>query len=352
MDQKPVNKQISSILIPMPQYIKAQLRAQEEQRKLYGHVRDIIHADFQGQKFVAVGHRLFHSEKWKTFPDFLFDYIKNIFGSDWGNAELAEPLMERHQIMQWYQHVWDLRRQQQPDKVGRYDAVPDGISAAYLLLSYDLYLLSHHSSLQKHLVKRLKQPTQFQGARYELFVASTLIRAGCEIAFEDEEDETRKHVEFIATHKTTNQRVAIEAKSKHRHGILGFQTPNPPVDQTKANVRGLIEDAVNKSPADPLIIFVELNFPPTDIGNVTWLEDVKADVHAVTKKRNGVAPFDLLVFSNIPHHYGMAGSTDPVKLFYMYEPVSPRASGVRREIIDAIEIATKQYGTIPNEFPE
>lgn len=67
---------------------------------------------------------------------------------------------------------------------------------AYLLLSYDLYLIRHHGALQKIIIERLKWEDQFQGTRHEIFAAATCIRAGFEIAYEDETDRIKKHPEF------------------------------------------------------------------------------------------------------------------------------------------------------------
>ena len=65
---------------------------------------------------------------------------------------------------------------------------------------------------------------QFQGVRYELFVAATCIRAGFDIAYEDETDKTKKHPEFVATHRLTGQKISVEAKRRHRQDILGFNS--------------------------------------------------------------------------------------------------------------------------------
>jgi len=338
---------------PIPLRLKKKLENEEKNRRLYGEVKDIIHEDFQGKKVIAVGNKLMSSKNWKTFPDFLFDYIREVLGSNWGEEELKKPLSERHQIIQWYQYVLESRLKQKPNEAGLYEAMPDRITSAFLLLAYDLYLLSHNSQLQSKVIQRLKQPSQFQGARYELFVASTLIRAGCDLIFEDESDSTTKHVEFTAIHRPTKQRIAVEAKSKHRDKILGFESKNLPVDETKVNVRGLIENAVKKAPSDPLVIFVELNLPPIqNINNLPWQNDIRSDINAVTQKRNGIPPFDLLIFSNIPHHYGKPNEKDPLKLFWIVEPISPKASRVLCDVINAIQIATKQYGSVPNDFPE
>lgn len=84
-------------------------KAQELQRqKQQGLGRPIISIDHKGYRFVAVGNRL-HYGKWKTFPDFLTDYIRQTLGGEWGNAEIAKPLAERHPIMQWYDKVCRLQ---------------------------------------------------------------------------------------------------------------------------------------------------------------------------------------------------------------------------------------------------
>ena len=57
-------------------------KAQELQRqKQQGLGRPIISIDHKGHRFIAVGNRL-HYGKWKTFPDFLADYIKQTLGGD------------------------------------------------------------------------------------------------------------------------------------------------------------------------------------------------------------------------------------------------------------------------------
>ncbi|MCC7293311.1 MAG: hypothetical protein IT449_14725 [Phycisphaerales bacterium] len=42
------------------------------------------------------------SSVWRTFLDFLGDYIKHVLTPAWGKAELAKPFERRHVIMQWY----------------------------------------------------------------------------------------------------------------------------------------------------------------------------------------------------------------------------------------------------------
>jgi hypothetical protein len=57
---------------------KADERIREEQQ---GHGRPIVAFQAHGQQLVAVGNKLHFSPKWKTFPDFLVDYVKCILDS-------------------------------------------------------------------------------------------------------------------------------------------------------------------------------------------------------------------------------------------------------------------------------
>lgn len=78
-------------------YAKERIR-QEQQ----GLGRPIIASRLNDHQIVAVGNTVHWSSRAKTFPDFLSEYIKRVFGADWGNAELAKPLDQRHTLLQWY----------------------------------------------------------------------------------------------------------------------------------------------------------------------------------------------------------------------------------------------------------
>lgn len=84
-------------------FVQHQLREAERARK-FGHVRPIISTDHQGYKFVAVGNQLHYSKSWKTFHDFLWNYIAGVVTKEWGDAELKKPFEERHPIVQWYHY--------------------------------------------------------------------------------------------------------------------------------------------------------------------------------------------------------------------------------------------------------
>ncbi len=56
---------------------------------------------------------------------------------------------------------------------------------SFLGLAYDLYLCAHNEEIPSELMRRLKDPSQFEGALYEAFVISIFARAGFQIEFED-----------------------------------------------------------------------------------------------------------------------------------------------------------------------
>ena len=78
---------------PIPSHIlkkviqrKEALELQRQQQQGLGN--QIISAEVNGTRFMAVNDRLMHSNSWRTFIDFLGDYIKLRIGGDWGNNEI------------------------------------------------------------------------------------------------------------------------------------------------------------------------------------------------------------------------------------------------------------------------
>jgi hypothetical protein len=134
--------------------------------------RPIIAAKIIDRQFVTVGETLYQSSRWKSFPDFLNDYIRSILDPAWGNAEIAKPFGERHPILQWYDTYCRYQRTfiHTPGVVC--NGVITGVVACYLGLAYNLYLLDHNVELQTRLVRRLKNVGNFQGAYYELMIAN------------------------------------------------------------------------------------------------------------------------------------------------------------------------------------
>jgi hypothetical protein len=135
---------------------------------------------------VAVGNSVYWSSKWKTFPDFLLDYMKRKLGAEWIKLELEKPAEEQHPLIRWGLRLFEYQKKtiKNPGEVS--GAPMTGVVSAYLGTAYSLYLLEHNVELQARLLGRLKNIGQFQGAYYELLVANVLIRAGFKLTLEDE----------------------------------------------------------------------------------------------------------------------------------------------------------------------
>ncbi len=270
---------------------------------------------------VASGDRINYSKKWKTFHDFLFDYLRMTVGNKWGATELDKEASERHPIIQWYISLCEFQKEhiKEPGKV--HSGICTGTVAAYLSLSYDLYLTRHHTLLQERLVNRLKIKDQFQGARYEVYVIAAFIKAGFEIAYEDETDRSRSHCEFTATHKNTGKKYAIEAKSRHRPGLLGCSGRPQNPEQIRLRVGRLLRSALAKEASEERIVFIDVNMPPQDVGPfaTSWFKPLMEEVIKVEKDTiNGKkAPPAYLIMTNHPYHYAGDDEPDPRKHFHL-----------------------------------
>jgi hypothetical protein len=266
------------------------MRIQRQRQQGLG--KPIVSAEVQGKRVVAVNNRLLHSGKWRTFHDFLVDYIKIAMGEDWGNAELAKPLEQRHPILLWYDHLCKQQWRYIQERGKVYPAPLSGAVGAYMHLAYDLYALDHNAELQEKLVGRLRDPDNFVGARYEVFVAATLIRAGFEIEFENEDDRSTSHCEFTATFKRTGRKFSVEAKRRASDRFrLGRQ----------------LNRALAKRADHTRILFIDINVP--DLAReATVPEQLDA---AITSLRafegrqinGGQLPEAYIVVTNNPCHH-------------------------------------------------
>ena len=209
---------------PLPPEVLLAIKQQEAQELIrqqqQGLGRPIIAAKVNDHQIVAIGNKIHYSKKWKTFPDFLSGYLKATIGAEWGNAEIAKPLAQRHPILQWYEEYCHYQR-----KYGIEGEIKEspmtGVVYCYMGLAYNLYLIKHNVELHERLLKRLKDPKQFQGAYYELMVANSLIRAGFNLELEDETDGASRHCEFSAVSQKTGKKYWVEAKMRAVIGLLG-----------------------------------------------------------------------------------------------------------------------------------
>jgi len=207
------------------------------------------------------------------------------------------------------------------------------------------------------LLHRLKIRDLFQGARHELFAEATCLRAGFSVAHENEKDGTRRHAEFTAKHKATGQLLSIEAKSKHRSGVLAVPGDREPHDRPSLRFAPLINDAVRKNPPHPLVIFLDTNLhfkaaerlysrQPDNSPSLL----MNSLLERVTREHGGKDPYTMIVFTNHPHHYAAKDELDPQKHLACVVPLDPPVE-VNSHALKSLYQAASIYGNIPNEFP-
>ena len=233
--------------------------------------------------------------------------------------------------------------------------VPDGMTGAYLSFAFNLFAIEDNSRLDDLLLRRLKHPEQFQGALHEIFVEATCLRAGFAIEREDERDPATRHAEFTATHKVTGERLSVEAKSKHRPGVLGQAGVAQPEGKLSLAYGRLINDAAAKKPKHPLVIFLDTNLPFRSAHHVYGENPAVPSrymtglLKRIRDEHGGQYPFVMLVFTNIPHHYAAPHEPDPPRQVHAMMTEPPDTN--RRKALEALYEGVLLYGNIPNEFP-
>ncbi len=318
----------------------------------YGSLRPIIHCEFQGMMHVAAYNRMYRG-KWKTFVDFLLDYIKMTFGKEWWSKQAGLPIENRSPVLIWAEkaYLFQKSHSNQPQPDGCYESEPNGPMFTYLSLAYDLFVLEDNHLLQKSLINRMKQSdiTNFWGARYEAKVAAILIKSGFNISYEDERDGTNKHPEFIATYRKTGEQIAVEAKKRNR-------TVVPPNEkEIRLGIVGLLKSAVSKFNNIPLVVFLELDLPPIH-GNLfqkPWFKELlESHEKAGVRDVDGKDLCNMIVFTNDP----VEDPTEPNKYpaHSDVETISmvPKASTTSSEPLYRIMSFVRKRALIPNWFDE
>lgn len=253
-------------------------------------------------------------KNWKTVPDFLHGYCRLVLGKQWYDAERAKPIGERHPIIEWDHAVgaFYMRHSQGLANGDLFSTIATGPVMAHLALSYDIYVMEHHGFLSPAFLDRLKDRHLFQGARYEAYVVASFIRAGFEITPEDEKDRTSTHCEFVAWHGS-GRRFSVEAKSRHREGILGRPGTSPPPEDIVADVASLLARALRKHAAHDRIVFIDVNVPPQrgPLLESDWFKRAARQLQRLERQTVAPVPPAFVFFTNQPYHYVATEAPEP-----------------------------------------
>lgn len=174
--------------------------------------------------------------------------------------------------------------------------------------------MDHNVELQERLIKRLKDPANFQGAFYELVVANILIRAGFTLTLEDETDGESKHCEFAAVSKRTGKRYWVEAKMRSVIGILGkTEKDGGPEGNPMSRLIPHLNQALAKPAADERLVFIDLNDEPKFDANhkPAWHDKAVARLERYEEKELEVGKTAYVFVTNVGFHRQLDGLPQP-----------------------------------------
>jgi hypothetical protein len=264
----------------------------QRQPSAFGGARSPLDQQIDGMRIVMAGPQIFGIPSTWTFHEFLLSYGNSQLGADWIIANAVNHQLVTHLL----NGIAGIRPTGIRD--GKLlGATMNGDLFAFLSFAYDLFTLADNAEVQRSLFARLRRSDQYQGARYEMFVAASLLRAGFQIAFEDESDSTTSHCEFTATSKQTNHSFSVEAKSRHR------KSPDSDDNTTlQAGMYRLMQPALAKNVSHDRIIFADVNLPPDDkpVFQQSWHQEVAATLNQLEQKQreNDPWPQAIIFFTN------------------------------------------------------
>ncbi len=187
-------------------------RAEESIRQQQqGYGKSIISMFHQGNRFVAVGSKVFWNQNWRVFPDFLFHFLKETLGLEWGAR--AQKAKSPHPIFRWLAKI-DGQTAKHTTAEGHIEARPlVGFVSCTLHLAYALYSIAHNDKIPNRLLRRLRDPMTSMPAYYEALVGAALAVAGFEITNAETRATSTPTPEFRARSKSSGKIYEVEARA-------------------------------------------------------------------------------------------------------------------------------------------
>ena len=301
----------------------------------------------------SIWNAIHYRPKDEHLHEFIVLAMQWTLGENWFNEQMGKPLEERHIIMKWLQarYIYLTEAMKNGAKIGQHIAAT-GEVRELVSLAADMYYLQLTRELPKSLVKRLKDYTEFQGARYELAVAAALVRVGFEIHWTNVVKGQKNH-EFDATQKYTKETIAIEAKSRRRTGTLHEKGELPSFDELKLDIFSLMNKAMAQNPNDkPFGIFIDINVPrQQNLKNQEkWKEKLFEKLRLEGASIFGENPPTFLAVTNSAWHYDRDNLTSAGE-FFLSIPTSKNVKFpfTNNITFQAITRALPKFSQIPKD---
>ena len=344
---------------PPPEFIeKVRKMLQEKEQKKrdfiekFGHINPpnvIKTANNKAMSVIEGGIYIQTREESYNFANVIHDHALIFFGDDFIDQEELKPLEQRHPAIQWLDIAIAAEEAGNKPKML-------GVEAAWYRLANDLFTIRDNAKLEKLIKTRLLNPLSFQGARHELRVAAVCIAAGFTLEFEDETDVTRSHPEFVAVDKFSSAKIIVEAKSRHRKGVLGFEEGGEEEAGRRVKIRNLVVKAYKKQTDLPLYVFVDVNLPPYENEQQfkDWLSEIDETMaHLDADGFADPCPANALFFVNDPSHFIPDRSLDPdLDKLWIYHVTAylPKVAHPSDDIVTRLVKAFTQRISSPEEI--
>ena len=143
--------------------------------------------------------------------------------------------------------------------------------------------------------------------------------------------------------------MAVEAKSRHRPGVLGRDGDLPRIDALRVDVDGLMKRALEKeTDGRPYIVCIDLNLP-TDLGRdiEAWAAELQKTVLAPVGTETTGEPdrFSATFFTNYSWHWdGRRPAGNPLSFVVR---ALDAAVPLKANEIELLSEAVFQYGDVP-----
>jgi hypothetical protein len=310
------------------------------------------------QIYLRVGNQIYYSGvKRRTFHEILIDHLNTMLGKEWITHQEGLPEHEWNFIYKCFKetdkyfHSGGINMHQENEELR--SGAPNGYVQSLLTLAFDVYLLKSAGSLEDKVFNRLKKNDQYQGARYEITVAASFIKVGWSIEWVKD----MKGVsipEFMATSPDEKYKVAVEAKSKHRDGVLHKGGVFDAKSAEKGSMLYLFKEALGKATFDlPYIIFLDLNSPQTIAkkDHKHWMNDLVALFNAVdpTDPAKRIDKQNLVISTNFAPHYD--GRNIATGGQYVVAYSLNMEHPIPKSYLDGIVFAVSNVQSVPTQFP-